>query len=114
MLLPDKDGMFSCKGECDFNTGDVFDMLDHAGVEFTWAVKISENRVFDLFDFLRYLSDTVNEGDLEGAYMMIQDTATAFVNASSNELEQFIEESIVADETDNGIKSIERMLRDAE
>jgi hypothetical protein len=43
---------------------------------------------------------------------VVQDTAFLFVNASSDELDDFIEESVVAEEADAGIKNIERMLRE--
>jgi hypothetical protein len=50
---------------------------------------------------------------LEDAYQIVQDTAFLFVNASSDELDDFIEESIVADEADmQELDNIERMLRE--
>jgi hypothetical protein len=113
MLWPNDKGFFRCENEgCGFDSNDIFDFLDHSGVEFTWGVKITPKYSFDLFEFLQYLSDTVNHGDIEDAYLIIQETALAFVNASSNELEAHIEESIVADEASAGIKHIERLLRD--
>lgn len=113
MLFPDKDGLVSCEtADCDYQTTDLFDFLDHVGVEFTWDVKVTPKHSFDLFKFLQVISDAVNHGDLEDAYQIVQDTAYLFVNASSDELDDFIEESIVADEADMGIRNIERMLRE--
>ena len=113
MLFPDKDGLIQCEtADCDYQATDLFDFLDHVGVEFTWDVRVTPKHSFDLFQFLQVISDAVNHGDLEDAYQIIQDTAFLFVNASSDELDDFIEESIVADEADMGIKNIERMLRE--
>ena len=113
MLFPDKDGLVSCETtDCDYQTTDLFDFLDHVGVEFTWDVRVTPKHSFDLFKFLQVISDAVNHGDLEDAYQIVQDTAFLFVNASSDELDDFIEESIVADEADMGIRNIERMLRE--
>ena len=113
MLFPDKDGLLSCETTaCDYTTTDLFDFLDHAGVEFTWDVRITPKHSFDLFQFLQVVSDAANHGDLEDVYQLVQDTAFLFVNASSDELDDFIEESIVAEEANDGIKNIERMLRE--
>ena len=113
MLFPDKDGLVNCEtAGCDFSTVDLFDFLDHVGVEFTWDVRVTPKYSFDLFKFLQVLSDMVDHGDLEEAYQVIQDTGFLFVNASSDELDDFIEESVVAEEADMGIRNIERMLRE--
>jgi len=115
MLFPDKDGLVSCETkDCDYKTTDLFDFLDHVGVEFTWDVRVTPKYSFDLFKFFQVLSDMIDHGDLEEAYQVVQDTAFLFVNASSDELDDFIEESVVAEEADAGIKNIERMLRDNE
>ena len=37
MLFPDKEGMVHCEtADCDFKSSDLFEFLDHVGVEFTW------------------------------------------------------------------------------
>lgn len=113
MLFPDKDGLISCEtADCDFDTTDLFDFLEHVGIEYTWDVKVTKKHSFDLFQFLQFLSDTINHGDLEEAYQIVQDAAFLFVNASSNQLDNFIEESIVSEEASEGIRNIERMLRE--
>ena len=113
MLFPDKDGLYSCETEdCTFKTVDLFEFLDHAGVVFTWDVRVTPRYCFDLFKFLEALSSMVDRGDLDLTYDVIQDTACLFVNASSDELDDCIEESIVAEEADTGIKNIERMLKE--
>jgi len=115
MLFPDKNGMVHCETkDCDFSTADLFDFLDHVGVEFTWDVRVTPKHSFDLFKFLQVLSDIIDHGEIEEAYQVIQDTGFLFVNASSDELEDYIEESIVAEEASDGIRNIERMLRENE
>lgn len=113
MLFPDKDGLVYCEtADCDYKTTDLFDFLDHAGVEFTWDVRVTPKYSFDLFQFLQTVSDMIDHADIEEAYQVVQDTAFLFVNASSDELDDFIEESIVAEEADMGIRNIERMLKE--
>lgn len=115
MLIPSKDGLYSCETkDCDFETVDLFELLDHVGVEFTWDVKVTPKYCFDLFKFLQVLSDMVDHGELDEAYDVIQSTACLFVNASSDELDDYIEETVVADEANEGIKNLERMLRENE
>jgi hypothetical protein len=113
MLIPNSKGIFTCETkDCTFTTPDLFDLLDHVGVEFTWDVKVTPKHSFDLFAFLCAMSDVINEGSLDEAYDMLQSAACLFVNVSSDELEGYIEESIVAEEAHEGIKNIERMLRE--
>ena len=113
MLFPDNDGIVECETkDCDFKSADIFEFLDHVGVEFTWDVRVTPKHSFDLFKFLQVISDMVNHDELDEVYQVIQDTAYLFVNASSDELDDFIEESIVAEEAHDGIKNIERMLRE--
>lgn len=113
MLFPNNDGQYLCETEnCTFKTIDLFEFLDHVGVEFTWDVRVTPRYRFDLFNFLQAISYMVDKGDLDQAYDVIQDTACLFINASSDELDEYIEESIVADEAHDGIKNIERMLRE--
>jgi protein associated with RNAse G/E len=106
MLFPSPDGSLSCETTaCEYKTTDLFEFLDHCGVEFTWDVKVTPKHSFDLFHFLELLSD-------EESYQLVQDVSFLFVNAASDELDDFIEESIVAVEANDGIKNIERMLRE--
>ena len=115
MLFPDKEHMVHCETtDCNFKSADLFEFLDHVGVEFTWDVRVTPKHSFDLFKFLQVLSDMVNNNEVDAAYQIIQDTGYLFVNASSDELDDFIEESIVVEEASDGIKNIERMLRENE
>ena len=111
MLVP-VDGHFSCEDDCDFTTCNVFDFLQHCGVEFGWEVKLSERYSFDLFTFLQILSQLVDEGDLDGIFDHVQSATTLMVNASDDDLEDYIEEAVVASELKDIINGAERLLKD--
>ena len=111
MLMP-LDGHFSCKDNCDFTTCDVFEFLDHCGVEFGWSVHLNERYSFDLFTFLQILNDLTNKGDLDGIYDHVQSATTLMVNASDDDLEDYIEEAVVASEMKDIINGVERLLKD--
>jgi len=111
MLLP-VNGHFSCQDNCDFTTCNVFEFLDHCGVEFGWEVKLSKRYSFDLFTFLQILSQLVDEGDLDGIFDHVQSATTLMVNASDDDLEEYIEEAVVASELKDIINGAERLLKD--
>ena len=53
MLLPDNDGMMHCEEiDCDFETSNAFELFDHCGIEFEWAIKVSKNYSFNLYKHL--------------------------------------------------------------
>ena len=106
------DGHFSCQDDCDFTTCNVFEFLDHCGVEFGWEVKLSKRYSFDLFTFLQILSHLVDEGDLDGIFDHVQSATTLMVNASDDDLEEYIEEAVVASELKDIINGAERLLKD--
>jgi hypothetical protein len=110
MLMP-LDGHFSCKDDCDFTTCDVFEFLDHCGVEFGWSVNLNERYSFDLFTFLQILNELTNKGDLDGIYDHVQSATTLMVNASDDDLEDYIEEAVVASEMKDIINGVERLLK---
>ena len=111
MLLP-VNGHFSCQDNCDFTTCNVFEFLDHCGVEFGWEVKLNKRYSFDLFTFLQILSQLVDEGDLDGIFDHVQSATTLMVNASDDDLEEYIEEAVVASELKDIINGAERLLKD--
>ena len=113
MLMP-VDGHFSCQDDCDFTTCNVFEFLDHCGVEFGWEVKLSKRYSFDLFTFLKILNELVDQGDLDGIFDHVQSATTLMVNASDDELEDYIEEAVVASELKDLISGAERLLKDNE
>jgi hypothetical protein len=112
MLLP-VNGHFNCEDtDCDFTTCNVFDFLQHCGVEFGWEVKLNKRYSFDLFTFLQILSQLVDEGDLDGIFDHVQSATTLMVNASEDDLEDYIEEAVVASELKDIISGAERLLKD--
>lgn len=112
MLMPDDKGRFICESECEFETTDVFDLLDHCGIRFSWGVKVSKGYTFDLFGFLQSLNQAVDAGLLEDAYEIIQSAALLMCNASENQLDELIDEVMVRSETEELIVNLERMLED--
>jgi hypothetical protein len=111
MLMP-VDGHFSCQDDCDFTTCNVFEFLDHCGVEFGWEVKLSKRYSFDLFHFLQILNQLVDDGDLDGIFDHVQSATTLMINASDDDLEEYIEEAVVASELKDIINGAERLLKD--
>jgi hypothetical protein len=111
MLVP-VDGHFSCQDDCDFTTCNVFEFLEHCGVEFGWEVKLNKRYSFDLFTFLQILSQLVDEGDLDGIFDHVQSATTLLINASDDDLEEYIEEAVVASELKDIINGAERLLKD--
>lgn len=111
MLMP-KDGHFECEDSCDFKTCDIFEFMDHCGVEFGWAVKLNKRYSFDLFTFLQLLNDMVEVGDLDAMYDHVQSATLMMVNASEGDLEEFMEESIVESEMGELMTGLERLLKE--
>jgi hypothetical protein len=113
MLMP-VNGHFSCQDDCDFTTCNVFEFLDHCGVEFGWEVKLNKRYSFDLFTFLKILNELVDQGDLDGIFDHVQSATTLMVNASDDDLEDYIEEAVVASEMKDIITGAERLLKEHE
>ena len=114
MLIP-VDGHFECsESKCDFVTCDLFEFMEHCGVEYEWGVRLNKRYSFDLFQFLDILNNLTNTGDLDGMYDHIQSAVLLLINASGDELEDFIEESVVQSEMSEVMDGIERLLRENE
>lgn len=111
MLLP-VNGHFNCQDDCNFSTCNVFEFLEHCGVEFGWEVKLNKRYSFDLFTFLQILSQMVDDGDLDGIFDHVQSATTLMINASEDDLEEYIEEAVVASELKDIINGAERLLKD--
>jgi len=114
MLLP-IDGHFECaESDCNFVTCDLFEFMEHCGVEYKWQVRLNKRFSFDLFEFLAILNEIVDAGDLDSAYDHIQSATLLMVNASGDDLEEFIEEAVVLSEMDGIMNGIEGILRENE
>jgi hypothetical protein len=114
MLIP-IDGQFECsETDCDFATSDLYDFMSHCGVEYSWNVRLNKRYSFDLYMFLDVLNELANVGELDGIYDHIQSATLLLINASGDELEDFIEESVVQSEMSEVMDGIERLLRENE
>lgn len=111
MLMRDKSGVFRCEDNYSFATADIFEFMDHCGIEFGWQVRLNKRFSFDLYTFLGLLNDTVNKGDLDDAWTIIQDATLMMVNTSEGDLEEFVEETVVASEMNNMMSDLERLLK---
>lgn len=112
-MRPPVDGVFSCdKKECDFKTSNIFEFLEHCGVEFGWQIFLNKKYSFDFFTFLQHLTMMVDEGDLDAIYDHVQMATLLMVNASDGEIEEFIQDSIVREEVENGMSDIEKFLKE--
>jgi hypothetical protein len=114
MLVP-LDGQFECsESNCDFATCDLFDFMEHCGVEYSWNVRLNKQYSFDLYMFLDVLNEMVNLGDLDAVYDYVQSATLLLINASGDELSDFIEETVVQSEMSEVMDGIERLLRENE
>ena len=114
MLLPE-DNHFICESkDCEFKTCDIYEFLDHCGIEYVWGVKLSRKYTLDLFMFLQVLNQLIDAGDLDTAYDHVQSISLLLVNSSGEDLDNFIEESIVQSEMDDVMFGLEKMLKENE
>lgn len=114
MLVP-VDGHFECsESNCDFITCDLFEFMEHCGVEYEWGVRLNKRYTFDLFMFLSILNEITNKGDLDAIYDHIQSATLLMINASGDELSDFIEETVVQSEMTDVLDGIERLLKENE
>lgn len=110
MLIPDKDGVFTCDNKgCEFETDNLFELLEHQGVEYTWGVRLSRQHSFNMFEFLRAVDE--NWDNPEELFTIVQSALMLFINASRDELDDFIIESTILNESDSLIHGVERMLK---
>ena len=114
MLIP-VDGHFECsEPNCDYITCDLFEFMEHCGVEYEWGVRLNKRYSFDLFTFLSILNEITNQGDLDAIYDHVQSATLLMINASGDELSDFIEESVVQSEMTEVMDGIERLLKENE
>jgi hypothetical protein len=115
VIIPDKDGFFHCENKgCSYETDDLFELLEHNGVEYTWGVRLSAKHSFDMFKFLDSVDHALCHGDFEEIETIVQSALMLFINASSDELDDFIMESTIISESESLVNGIEKMLRSAD
>jgi hypothetical protein len=88
--------------------------MEHCGVEYEWGIRLSKRYSFDMFKFLSILNDITNRGDLDAMYDHIQSATLLMINASGEELGDFIEETVVQSEMSDVMDGIERLLKENE
>ena len=112
MLMPDKSGHFVCQADnCEFKSCNLFDFFDHLGVDMRWKVSLSKDYSFDLFLFLQMLDDYLRDGDVVEVHENIQSAVLLLANASGDDFEEFINESIVIDGMSTLMEDIEGFLK---
>ena len=77
----------------------------------TWGVRLNKRFSFDLFTFLSLINDLTNRGDLDGLWDAVQSATLMMVNVSDGDLEEFVEEIVVAGEMDDMMSDIEKLLK---
>lgn len=107
-IFPDHDGRYSC--ECNDEFKDIFDFLEHNGVEYEWGVRLTRSLTFDMFTFLSTLNEAMLENKYQDVYEHIQSAALVLMNAGEGQIEEFMEEVAVHSEMDDIYKGIEKML----
>lgn len=113
-FLPKPDGYIECPQECNFKTKDIFELLDHMNVEYSWAVRVDKKYSFDMFDFLALLNDHIIHREYEDIQRHIQSAAILFINASNGTAGKFFEEMIVQEQLPEMFKEVDKMLEENE
>jgi hypothetical protein len=111
MLMPEDDGTFTCKKD-NFRTGNLFEYMDHFGVEYDWMVKLNPRYNFNLFTFLGELTNYILDKDWEEAYGLTQSVTLMMINASGEDFEEFVEEAEVITGAQDMFDQLERFLDD--
>ena len=112
-MRPPVNGIFTCDNEkCKYKTSNLFEFLEHCGVEFGWQIFLNKKYSFDFFTFLQQLSMMVDNADLDAIYDHVQMATLLMVNASDGELEEFIQDTIVREEVESGMSDIEKYLKE--
>ena len=111
MLMPEDDGTFVCKKD-KFKTGNLFEYMDHFGVEYDWMVKLNPRYNFNLFTFLGELTGYILDKDWEEAYGLTQSVTLMMINASGEDFEEFVEEAEVITGAQDMFDQLERFLDD--
>ena len=76
-----------------------------------WKVSLSKDYSFDLFLFLQMLDDYLRDGDVVEVHENIQSAVLLLANASGDDFEEFINESIVIDGMSTLMEDIEGFLK---
>lgn len=98
VFIPKPDGTIECDKKCGFKTKDVFEWIDHANIEYSWGIRLDRRFTFDMFDFLYILNELLISGQYDEAKKHTQTAAILLINASNENLDKYVEESLVRQE----------------
>ena len=111
MLLPEDGCFFVCKKD-DFKTDNLFEYLEHFGIEYDWMVKLNPRINFNLFTFLSEMAYLLDSGKINEAWEHVQSATLLLVNAGSDDFDEFIEEAQVIASMDTLMSQVEGILKD--
>lgn len=109
ILMPESDGTFVCKKH-KFKTDNLFEYLDHFGVEYDWMVRLNSHYSFNLFAFLRQLTEYIDDQNWAEVWSVTQSITLMMINASGEDFEEFVEETEVIQGTETMLEQLERFL----
>ena len=110
MLMPNDRGMYQCH-DCDYRSMDVFEFLEHCGLQYSWMVQLDKNYSFNLFNFLKEVNHLITyHSDTDESLELIQNTALLMVNATDGTLNRFMEEVTVKIGVEDMIDELEAEL----
>ena len=111
-IMPNDEGLYVC--ECDQEFGNIFEFLEHNGVEYEWGVRITKSWSFDMFEFMASIDQYLQFGDTQSIHECVQSAALTMLNASEGKFMEFMEEATVAGEMEDIYAGVERLLRKEE
>ena len=113
MFMPDKNGVYICE-DCDMQTTDLFEVLEHCEIKFIWDVRMSGQYHFDLFLLLENLNELMREGHYDTAREYIQGVTLCYANSFDGgiNIQKMFEEIITRKNTNKIIEGMENMLKD--
>jgi len=109
ILMPESDGTFVCKKH-NLKTDNLFEYLDHFGVEYDWMVRLNSRHSFNLFAFLRGLTEYIDDQNWAEVWSVTQSITLMMINASGEDFEEFVEETEVIQGTETMLEQLERFL----
>ena len=110
MLLPSDDGYFRCEYD-DFKTSNLFEYMEHQGIEFDWMVRLSPGYSLNLFTFLNELCFFMEDDNYEEVWNHLQSVVLLMINACSEDFEQFVQEAEVVTGTKDMFDQLDKFLK---
>jgi hypothetical protein len=111
VLFPEENGTFICKKD-DFATDNLFEYMEHFGIEYDWMVRLNHRFTLNLFSFLSEMAKLIDEGQINEAWDHLQSVTLLLINASGEDFDEFIEEAQVIAGSAEMVDQIERYLDD--